>query len=218
MYEVTEYEFLQFKVASKRLEECKQEHTEELQQVYDDIHPTRSQFDYGLGIIYVESICPAEYAAYLVDMQAKHERIELYWEERAKAYRDALKVLTEEEQEEMKNSWPSEKVRLKVKRELEYIILTNPSLQREKTAISVLDELEEYDRKIDKMSEEELLKDYEDPLEDEKLVEKCVHLYRNHDMTYKQVGEFLRITTTRVRKIIENTEVFSPKGANDEKR
>src|SRR5690625_4538285 len=159
MYNMTRYEFIQYKVAYDRLIQCRQENAEELQHAYDSIHPTRTQIDYQLGQIYIESIDPAEYAAYMIDLQAKHKQSESYWMKRFQAYSKALKTLTDDEAKEMNNRFPNKKVENKVIKALEKIIAADPSLQRNKSVINMLDDVAEYDKRIDEMSIEELLKD-----------------------------------------------------------
>ena len=76
MYRMSRSEFWQYKIAKARLKELRKLHEIELQEAYDNIHPTRTAVDYHIGRIYVESINPADYAIYLIDLQEEHKRIE----------------------------------------------------------------------------------------------------------------------------------------------
>src|SRR5690625_5005443 len=97
MYSMSRFEYMQYEIASKRLQELKIKHAAELQRAYDGIHPTRTAIDYDLGRLYAESIDPCEYATYLVDLQAEHERKEEYWYKRASVFEQALSKLSEQE-------------------------------------------------------------------------------------------------------------------------
>src|SRR5690625_7143467 len=93
MYKVTFSEFMQYRMAERRLNEMKLQHEAELQQAYDNIKPTITAVNYDLGQMYAESIDPAEYAIYLVELQEKHEQQQSYWRERTEVFKQALQQL-----------------------------------------------------------------------------------------------------------------------------
>ncbi|MBO1005777.1 hypothetical protein [Pseudogracilibacillus auburnensis] len=167
MYRMSESEFMQYEMAEMRLSQLKMNHAAELQQAYDNIHPTRMGFDYHLGRIFSESLNPADYAIYLVEMREEHELIEKWWGSRATAFKRAFDLLTDE-QKEVFNSlgygMHRERLRARseVKEHLETIVLATPELQRKVVPPELLEDLKEVDREIDNMSMDELMEDYWD--------------------------------------------------------
>src|SRR5690625_119758 len=162
---------MQYQIAEKRLQDLKVKHARELQEAYDGIHPTRSAVDSDLGVIYVESIDPAEYAAYLVDLQAEHERIERYWSLRADVYKRALSKLSEQELDilngNLENHGDREEIRKTVKNIVTDYVKSKPKLK--KKPIASMEEIDEYDKRIKNMNKRELVKNNVNPLETETL-------------------------------------------------
>jgi hypothetical protein len=167
MYRMSESEFMQFEQAEKRLRELQKNNEIELQQAYDGIHPTRVRFDYSLGTIYSESVNPADYAIYLIELREEHERQEKWWGIRAEAYREALQMLTDEDRSDLKlfgygNYSKRKNARKRLSEALTIVINTRTELQRRQISFEEVEDLEEVDRQIDKMSMKELLEDYWD--------------------------------------------------------
>ncbi|NRD81163.1 hypothetical protein HPT25_28125 [Bacillus sp. BRMEA1] len=167
MYRMSQSEYTQYELAERRLQELRIQHAYEIQQAYDDIHPTRSAFDYGIGSIYSESVDPVEYAIHLIELKEGHEQQEKWWSLRAEAFSEAYKKLTFQEQsslskfeygkyQERQNVWN------RLRAILEEIIETKPELQRKSVSLDLIDNIEEADMQIDKMSMKELLEDYWD--------------------------------------------------------
>lgn len=186
---MSNYEFRQYEQAEKKLEMARYYNANELEQAYDGIHPTRTVLDYSLGKLYVESVNPAEYAVYLVDLQEGHKQVENYWSMRAEAYKQAIKLATSGK-------------RYEIKEVLCKIIASRPELQRNNADYDMTEDIEEYDKRIDNMSEAEALEGYIDPLESEHIKPQCIRLYNAHEMTFKEIGKALGITSTRAREII----------------
>lgn len=203
------FEYMQYQIAEKRLQDLKVKHARELQEAYDGIHPTRSAVDSDLGVIYVESIDPAEYAAYLVDLQAEHERIERYWSLRADVYKRALSKLSEQELDilngNLENHGDREEIRKTVKNIVTDYVKSKPELK--KKPIASMEEIEEYDKSIENMDKRELLKNYVDPLETETLKKRCIRLRDAEDMSFKNLGIQLGITSARAKQIIVQHEL-----------
>src|SRR5699024_9145907 len=193
MYRISRFEYIQFELAEQRLAELQRKHIQELQQAYAGIHPTRTMIDYNLGVIYSESINPADYAVYLVDLQEQHERKESYWKNKSEAYKKALHQLS-----------PGERTKENITKKLNEIIQKQPDLQRQ--TYSIYQEVEKYDEYVENISDDELFSDYHDFLEDEKVIEQCIYLRDAHEMTYKNIGKELGITTDRVKRIIQQHE------------
>lgn len=200
MYKLTRVEFMQYIIAERRLNELKQKHKAELEQAYDNIHPTKTGVNYDIGVMYAESIDPADYAVFLVELQEKHEQRESYWLERVKALKKAVNQLTEEE----KSKINSTKVRQKTMSLLSEIIAENPRLRRNYR--DVHQDIREFDKQIESMTKEELLEDYEDFSEVEQLKEKCIYLRYVHEMPYTKISEKLSVTRPRVVRIIKQYE------------
>lgn len=192
MYSMSRYEFIQYELAEKRLNELKQRHAIELEHAYDSINPTLTCFDYSLGELYSSSVNPANYAIYLVELQEKHKQIERYWDLRAKAYKKALSM--------------GNKDKTTIKSNLETIIASNAELQRKK--VEELTSVEEYDKRVDSMTDKELFEGYynlDEQLEQEN-ISKCLKLYKVHGMTFKEISSLLGITSTKAREIILQAE------------
>lgn len=197
MYHMSESEFMQYEIAEIRLKELRSKHADELQDAYDGIHPTRTVFDYERGV-YSESVNPADYAIYLVELREEHERIEKWWELRAIAYQDALNQLAEPEHAQ---------ARKEIKGILSLLIENRPDLQRRFIPLDDLDDIEEVDRRIDQMSMDELQEDYwnlDDYIDEERLKEQCIRLYETHDMAYSKISRMLGIETSRVKKYVKS--------------
>lgn len=191
MYRLSESEFFQYRTAEQRLKDIRRQHALELQEAYDNIHPTKTRIDTDLGRIYVESINPETYAIYLVELRQEHEEIERWWAERAKVYNQAYR----ESGGDM----------AKTREILAQIISTRPDLQRKQIDTAVFDELKEYDSQIDNMSMDELLEDYWDSDEEnseEQIRDRCIKLHESYDMPVNEIASLLGITTSRVRKHI----------------
>jgi|SRR5690625_2338685 len=197
MYKVTFSEFMQYRMAERRLNEMKLQHEAELQQAYDNIKPTITAVNYDLGQMYAESIDPAEYAIYLVELQEKHEQQQSYWRERTEVFKRALQQLDEQERQNINDP----RIRHKLIDILSGIVAGKPNLRRNYKPLH--DDLKQYDEQIESMNEAELLQDYEDFTEIEALKDKCIKLYEVHDMTYKQVAETVGITRQRAERIIK---------------
>lgn len=186
---MSNYEFRQYEQADKKLEMARYYNAIELERAYDGIHPTRTALDYSLGELYAESVNTAEYAVYLVELQESHKQVENYWSMRAEAYKQAIESATSGRETEIKEA-------------LCKIISTKPELQRNNVNYDMTEDIEEYDKRIDSMSEIEALEGYKDPLENENVSKQCVELYNTFDMTFHEVGKALGITSTRAREII----------------
>lgn len=145
---MSEYEFMQYKMAEQRLRDIRRQNAIELQKAYDDIHPTRTCYDYDLKRLYSESMNPEKYAIYLVEMRNGHERIEEWWTKRAEAYKEAQVLANGDES--------------KIYEILLNIIETRPDLQRKQVDLSIYGDVAEYDSLVEKMNMEELLEDYWD--------------------------------------------------------
>ena len=175
MYRLSETEFIQYRMAERFLNDTRQRHAIELEEAYENIHPTRTAFDYEQKKLYSESINVEEYAIYLVELQEEHKRIEKWWEIRLEAYKEADK----------RSNGQLEKI----KEILSEIISENPELQRKfPNDFYSFEDVEEYDRRIDNMSVEELLKDYwdkDEEITEEQLEERCIRLYESYDWTIK---------------------------------
>lgn len=210
MYHMSESEFVQYEMAERRLHDLRKKHAIELQQAYDNIHPTRTCFDYQTGTLYWESVNPEKYAIYLIELREEHERMEKWWELRASAYREALELLTEEERNyispyEYGNYQKRQNVRKKFRQILTEIVSTRPELQRQSVSLDEIEDLEEADRRIENMSMEELMEDYwdlDEQINEERLKERCIRLYETYDMTYLEIGRLLGIRTSRVKKYV----------------
>jgi len=210
MYRMSEAEFMQCKIAERRLQELYKQHEMELQRAYDGIHPTRTCFDYEQGAVYSESVNPAEYAIYLAELREEHKRFEKWWQLRSEVYKQALDQLTDEEKQIINlgihgNYAEYEKVGKKLREHLNKIFDERPDLQRQSIPFDELEDIEEVDRIIDKMSMKELLEDYWDldkQIDEEVLKEQCVRLYESYDMTFSTIGKKVGITTNRVKKYV----------------
>jgi hypothetical protein len=164
MYRMNRFEFIQYEIAEKRLEELEQEHAAELEHAYDEISPTLTYFDYDLGRIVSSSTNPEKYAIYLVELSEKHEKKEKYWRDRAAVYQEAVKALSEEERKHLEqpgiHRGKYNPLRKKMLDRVSAIVAQRTDLQRK--PIQSVEPVEEYDRRIDNMSENELLADYWD--------------------------------------------------------
>ena len=183
---------MQYRMAERFLNDTRKRHAMELEQAYENIHPTRTAFDYDQKRLYQESVNVEDYAIYLVELQEEHERIENWWKIRLEAYKEAEKR--------------SNGQLKKIKEILSEIISENPELQRKfPNDFYSFEDVEEYDRRIDNMSVEELLEDYwdkDEEITEEQLEERCVRLYESYDWTIKEIADQLGITTARVKKYV----------------
>lgn len=208
MYTLSNAEFMQFKIAGKRLKELQQQHAMELQEAYDNIHPTRTGVDYGTGRMYSESVDPADYAIYLVDLQENHKEHQKWWLLRYKAYKQAMKELSPKEQNDLLNFKPGNFIKQneaneKLRKALNKIVDNTPMLQRSSILLDELDDMEEVDELIENMSEDELLEGYEDPLDGEHTKKRCIKLYKTHDMNFREISEIVGVTFQRAKRIIK---------------
>ncbi len=101
---MNKHDFSMYERAEGHMEYLRRAHAEEVEAAYDNIHPTRSCFDYDTGKIISESINPCDYAIYLIDLQNRHEREKKWWEEKARIYKSAYESLTDEEQQDWEES------------------------------------------------------------------------------------------------------------------
>lgn len=179
MYVMGMIEFRRYMRAEERLQELRARQQEELQNAYDDIHPTRVAYDYERCETYSESLNVEDYAIWLVEIQQTHKKQRKYWIRRANAFNAALEKLSEEKQEIFKSVWINKnrpnakyrKVQDELRNELAKVVSSTPMLQRKRPrpkeqpkedyAISV----EEWDKMVDAMPTNELYKDYIDTLE-----------------------------------------------------
>lgn len=193
MFRMSRYEFIQFQIAENKLNELKIQHAAELEQAYDNISPTMTYVDYDLGRIYSSSINPEEYAIYLIELQEKHKRKEEYWAIRAEAYKQALSMSGGNKE--------------KLFATLSEIVSKTPELQRKEAVQEEIEDVESYDKQIDKMSDEELFSDYwslDEHLEqNEKIIDRCLWLRQSQEMSYKDIGKIIGITTNRVKEILQ---------------
>ena len=164
MYRLTDYEYKQFERSLHYLRALQKQHNKELQQAYADIFPTRTGYDFNIGKIFSESLDPAEYAIYLVDLQEQYKRIESYWEIRREAFMNAYRMLSEEQRNNYNSHIRSEREIASnlLRNHLDKIVNDTPKLQRKSIPIDLIESMEEADERIEKMSNYELLKGYID--------------------------------------------------------
>ncbi|MBY0124499.1 hypothetical protein [Bacillus sp. S/N-304-OC-R1] len=207
MYHMSESEFMQYEQAEERLKYLRKLHASELQDAYDGIHPTRTCFDSGAGKVYWESINPVDYAIYLVELREEHDRSEKWWKLRAEAFKDAFASLTEQERFcLLENRFGQCKERTKLRELLSEIIATRPELQRKSIPFDELEDIEEVDRRIDRMSDAELMDGYWDldqQISEEQLREQCIRLRETHETPYLEISKLLGIEVARVKKYIK---------------
>lgn len=190
MYRMKKYEVKQYENAEAILKDLQLKHREELEDAYDSISPTQTQVDYDTGRFYVGSVDPSEYAIYLVEMQEKHKKIEKHWILRAEAYKSALKKCAGDKG--------------KIIETLSEIVADIPELQRNHVISEELESLEEYDKRVDGMSDIELYSDYWD-LDKylNHLDERCLYLRNTYALSIKEISKHLGISTKRVNLIIQ---------------
>lgn len=97
MYEMGSAELMQYVNAEMRYEELCRQQVLELHRAYADIHPTRMGFDFDQGKVFSESVNVEDYAIFLVDLKADHQRQREWWAKRIRVYRKALALLPEAE-------------------------------------------------------------------------------------------------------------------------
>lgn len=180
MYQIQDYEFFQYETAEMRWRKIREQNLMQLNQAYEDIHPTRSCFDYDTGKIYSESIDPADYAVYLADLQAENKKAEEWWRSRAELYREGTKRLSEEERAVLEADNDFLQVRFvkhKLRSILSEMIAERPDLQRESSFTEdELESMDEADKEIDKMSMKEITKDYVDLIDKKPKLEPKIRL------------------------------------------
>lgn len=220
MYRMSNSEFIQYQSAERRLRELRIQHAYELQQAYDGINPTITRFDYESGSIHSESINPADYAIYLIELKEEHQRQQRWWRLRAEAYQEALQKLTEEERMDLYGSGPYRQVdaaRKKLKEILTKIVETRQDLKRQFSSFNSFEDVEEADRQIEKMNMKELLTDYRDFMDqeqEERLKKQCIYLYQSCDWPFSMIGKRLGIPTSRVKKYVNSFESSKPIGTH----
>lgn len=170
MYFMGMFEFKRYMDAADTLEELKQEQDAVIQGAYEDIHPTRVHYDYEQGKMFSESLNVADYAIWLIEKKESHSRHREFWERRATTFDSVKNVLSEEEKillEEVKSSDPSigmehRKVIEKLKKHLERAISNRSHREALVDLSTIPNDVEEWDRKVEAMSEAELFEDYWD--------------------------------------------------------
>lgn len=205
MYRLSNAEIMYYKMATAQLEKLRHEHAVELQNAYEDIHPTITRVDYGIGTMYAESIDPADYAIYLIELREEHEQVEKWWSLRADAYADALGRLTVEDRNNLSHHKPggyalNKRAQERLEDALRDVVAARPELHHKATP--VMDDMQEMDAIIDNMNDKELFENYwdlDEQLEAEGLSERCVKLFSVHDMTYKETSELTGVTVARVK-------------------
>lgn len=205
------FEFIQYENAERKLQILKERHALELEEAYDSIHPTRTAFDYATGELYVESMCPAQFTAYVVDLQEEHKRKERLLVLQARLYKQAVNALPKDHASNLNKfdigSYEiRDAARTKVREILSELIKGIPELERCKSSRELVLDMERYDKEIDQMSEEELLQGYTDPLQRTGLESRCIYLRDAQELTYNAIGERLSITTARVKQICSDHE------------
>jgi DNA-directed RNA polymerase specialized sigma24 family protein len=218
MYRMSNSEIKQYQSAERVLQELRIQHAYELQRAYDGIHPTISCFDYEGGSIHSESINPADYAIYLIELKEEHQRQQRWWGLRAEAYKEARKKLTEEEKRYLDiygagTYKQKEAARNKLGQALIEIVETKPELRRQTVSLDDIEDMEEADLQIEKMSMEELLKDYwdlDELLNETDLKKRCIYLYEACDWPYREIGKRLGIPTSRVKEYVNSSEGSKP--------
>lgn len=171
MYFMGMFEFRQYMNAAEKLREIQEEQELIIHNAYVDIHPTRVHFDYEQGKMYSESLNVADYAIWLIEMKESHSKHREFWKQRATAFEKVLNSLSEEEQKffgEVKSNAPGvgrphRMVIEKLKKELEKVVAIR--LRREsaiKESFANVPDIEEWDKKVEAMSEAELLEGYWD--------------------------------------------------------
>jgi hypothetical protein len=163
VYQMTESEFHKYLNAQSTYEKLCWDQEEEIEEAYEDIHPTRCGYDYEQGRTFSESINVADYAIYLVDLKDKHKKERKLCEDRIRVFGRAWDSLTNEERfiynkgRQTLADYENYHVLLdKIKNNLEKIVSTIPELQKKDVGFSQ-DEIARYDAKVDKMSMSELL-------------------------------------------------------------
>lgn len=139
MYFMGMYEFQQYMYADEKLKEINGEHELAIRRAYADIHPTRVAFNHDLGEVYSESINVAEYAIWLIDVKEGHSKQREHWRLRTEAFGIAVSTLTSEELlllHDVKHGalelFQSHRLVIKkLKKKLEQIIASRPSLRKE---------------------------------------------------------------------------------------
>lgn len=168
-YFMGQFEFRQYVNAATRLEAIKQRHEQELQDAYDGIHPTRVCYDYEKGEFFSESLNVADYAIWLVDLKSDQEEQQEYWNVRAEAFECAKEGLSKREQQSLRDTdgvmINDMIIMRKVKKELEKIVASKPKLQRRRRKNKGCS-IEEWDKEVEKMNDDELLSDYVDVIGD----------------------------------------------------
>lgn len=149
MYKLSRYEFEMYKRAAFRLELLTKNHKEELQEAYENVHPTRVHYDFERGELYSESANVEKHAIYIIDLKKEQGKRERYWKERAELYERAVKEAREEQE---------------VLQKLEVLLNATPRLQIKRHNQIKADEVsvDEWDYLVENMSEKDLLADYID--------------------------------------------------------
>lgn len=173
MYFMGMFEFRQYMNAADKLREIEEEQAVIIHRAYSDIHPTRVHFDYEQGKMYSESLNVADYAIWLIEMKESHSKHRAFWERRAAIFESAKATLSEKERElfeEVRSNSAGlgrahRMVIEKLKKYLEKTVSDRPRRDSVKKPIVPLGDMEEWDRKVEAMSEEELLEGYWDQIE-----------------------------------------------------
>jgi uncharacterized protein (DUF952 family) len=208
MYFMSAKEFQTYEVAERQLEHLRQVHAEEIEAAYDNIHPTRSCFDYDTGKIISESINPCDYAIYLLDMRKVHEKEENWWEERARIFKIAYESLTEKERQDWEEFRPSalfNKLRELLLQQIQTEIETFTDEENSANYERYIQEnraLIEADKEIDKMSMKEIMKDYADftaePPKPEPKIRPIIPLDLKREQAISPVKEWIMSEEERV--------------------
>lgn len=168
MYRMTENEFRSYLDAGIRYELLCLKQEEEIEEAHEDIHGTRTGWDYVHGAIYSESLNVADYAIYLVDLKEKHKKVRELCERHIWVFKRGFERLTDEEQFIYRKSPATFKdyelyhqVLDKIRNYLEEIVSTIPDLQiKEKKFFESEREAKmvaAYDRMVDKMNIDDLV-------------------------------------------------------------
>lgn len=148
---VTRTEAMRYIYAEKQLEYLKDDYECRVQAAYENIHPTRTVPCYETGELYIESMCPMNFAIYLCELKENYEKVKKEHEQRIEVLQRVKKKLSKHERKNIYSFNSIGKVQ-------EILSEMFPNNKKD----NVLKELMEYDQQIDNMSDAELLNDYVD--------------------------------------------------------
>lgn len=193
---ITRVEAMMYINANERLKHIEQLYEEEKAELYGMIHPTRTSVDYDIGVIFAESCNPIEFAIRSCEIDEKYKENIKAIKSQVEVFESIKKHLSDDELKDINNFRTIRKVQK---------LLSDIVPAKENITESML----EHDAQVDNMTDDELLEGYEDYIERENIIERCLELREVHDMTYKQISEKLSITRERAKRIIKQHEVIA---------